>query len=63
MKQMTSSTPSTPTNASGPQELFLIEMNQVVKWKGLIVLIESHYPKGEGGRPAYTLCPSNAKLV
>ena len=37
------------------KELFLIEMDQVVPWKGLITLIESHYPKGEGGRPAYPL--------
>ncbi|QCI10541.1 IS5 family transposase [Pseudomonas putida] len=35
------------------KELFLIEMDQVVPWKGLITLIEPHYPKGEGGRPAY----------
>jgi IS5 family transposase len=34
------------------KELFLIEMDQVVPWKGLI---EPHYPKGEGGRPADTL--------
>ncbi|KAF1307427.1 IS5 family transposase [Pseudomonas putida] len=37
------------------KELFLIEMNQVVPWQGLIVLIEPHYPKGDGGRPAYPL--------
>ncbi len=30
-------------------------MGQVVPWKGLIALIEPHYPKGEGGRPAYPL--------
>ncbi|MCT2447838.1 hypothetical protein MNU07_29555, partial [Klebsiella pneumoniae] len=36
-------------------ELFLIEMDRVVPWKGLIALIEPHYPKGEGGRPAYPL--------
>ena len=30
-------------------------MDQVVPWKGLIALIESHYPKGEGGRLAYPL--------
>jgi IS5 family transposase len=35
--------------------LFLIEMDQVVPWKGLVALIEPHYPKGEGGRPAYPL--------
>lgn len=32
-------------------ERFLIEMD----WEGLIALIEPHYPKGEGGRPAYPL--------
>ncbi len=37
------------------RELFLIEMDQVVPWKGLIALIEPHYPKGDGGRPAYPL--------
>jgi len=37
------------------KKLFLIEMDQVVPWKGLIALIEPHYPKGEGGRPAYPL--------
>ncbi len=37
------------------RERFLIEMDQVVPWKGLIALIEPHYPKGEGGRPPYPL--------
>jgi len=37
------------------KELFLIEMDQVVPWKGLVALIEPHYPKGEGGRSAYPL--------
>ena len=37
------------------KELFLIEMDRVVPRKGLIALIEPHYPKGEGGRPAYPL--------
>lgn len=37
------------------KELFLIEMDRVVPWKGLIALIEPHYPKGEGGSPAYPL--------
>jgi IS5 family transposase len=37
------------------EELLLIEMDQVVPWKGLIALIDPHYPKGEGGRPAYSL--------
>ncbi len=30
-------------------------MDQVVPWKGLVALIDPHYPKGEGGRPAYPL--------
>ena len=38
-----------------PQELFLIEMDQVVPWEDLIALIEPHYPKGVGGRPAHPL--------
>ena len=37
------------------RERFLIEMDQVVPWNGLIALIEPHYPKGKGGRPAYPL--------
>lgn len=37
------------------KELFLIEMERVVPWKGLISLIEPHFPKGEGGRPSYPL--------
>jgi len=37
------------------RERFLIEMDQVVPWKGLIALIEPYYPKGDGGRPAYPL--------
>ena len=37
------------------KELFLIEMDRVVPWKGLIALIEPHYPEGDGGRPAYPL--------
>jgi IS5 family transposase len=37
------------------KELFLSEMDRVVPWKGLIALIEPHYPKGDGGRPAYPL--------
>ncbi|EMO9597955.1 IS5 family transposase [Pseudomonas aeruginosa] len=37
------------------KELFLIERDQVVPWKGLVALIEPHSPKGEGGRPAYPL--------
>lgn len=37
------------------RERFLAEMDQVVPWKPLLALIEPHYPKGEGGRPAYPL--------
>lgn len=37
------------------RERFLIEMDQVVPWKGLVALIERYYPKGDGGRPAYPL--------
>lgn len=28
-------------------ELFLIEMGRVVPWKGLVALIEPHYPKAK----------------
>lgn len=27
----------------------------MVPWRGLIALIERHYPKGDGGHPAYPL--------
>ena len=37
------------------REVFLSEMDKVVPWKGLIALIEPHYLKGKGGRPAYPL--------
>ena len=37
------------------RERFLVERDPVVPWKGLITLIEPHYPKGTGGRPAYPL--------
>lgn len=37
------------------KKLFLIEMDQVVPWKGLINLIEPHYANGDGGRPVYPL--------
>jgi IS5 family transposase len=37
------------------RERFLIEMDQLVPWKGLVTLIEPNYPKGDGGRPAYPL--------
>ncbi len=30
-------------------------MGLVVSWKNLIALIDSHYPKGKGIRPAYPL--------
>lgn len=37
------------------RERFLIEMDQVLLWKGLVTLIEPHYPRGEGGRRVYPL--------
>lgn len=56
MKQMTfADTEYAGKRKQTRKELFLIEMDQVVPWKGLIALIEPHYPKGEGGRPAYPL--------
>ncbi len=56
MKQMTFADAEYAGKRKQPRkELFLIEMDQVVPWKGLIALIEPHYPKGEGGRPAYPL--------
>jgi IS5 family transposase len=33
----------------------VIEIDRLVPRKGLIALFELHYPKGEGGRPAYPL--------
>ncbi|SDI16408.1 transposase, IS4 family /transposase, IS5 family [Pseudomonas benzenivorans] len=56
MKQMTSADAEyAGKRKQTRKELFLIEMDQVVPWKGLITLIEPHYPKGEGGRPSYPL--------
>jgi IS5 family transposase len=38
------------------REIFLAEMDQVVPWKGLLKLIEPHYPKsGQPGRQPYRL--------
>lgn len=37
------------------KELFLIEIDQVAPWSGLIKLIEPFYSKGEGGLPVYPL--------
>ncbi|MNM71643.1 Transposase DDE domain protein [compost metagenome] len=38
------------------REIFLSEMEQVVPWKGLLALIEPHYPKsGSVGRQSYRL--------
>jgi len=45
-----------PANTSRPRkEVFLIELNRVVSWKGLIALIEPYYSKDEDGRPTYPL--------
>ena len=49
------------------RERFLIEMDQVVPWNGLIALIEPHYPKGEGSSSlsvdGHLARAFNAKLV
>ncbi len=37
------------------RERFLAEMEQVVPWRGLMALIEPHYPKAGGGRKSYPL--------
>lgn len=56
MKQMTFADAEYAGKRKQPRkERFLIEMDQVVPWTGLIKLIEPRYPKGEGGRPAYPL--------
>jgi transposase, IS5 family len=34
---------------------FLAEMDQIVPWKRLCAVVEPHYPKGKGGRPAIAL--------
>lgn len=34
---------------------FLAEMDQIVPWERLCAVVEPHYPKGEGGRPAIAL--------
>lgn len=56
MKQTTFA--SLAWNAKGRttrRERFLAEMNAVIPWARLTALIEPHYPKGEGGRPAMPL--------
>jgi IS5 family transposase len=56
MKQMTFADAEYAGKRKQPRkELFLIEMDQVVPWKGLIALIELHCPKGEGDRLASPL--------
>jgi|GEM_PF-2293870 len=52
MKQMTVDAEYLGKRKQTRKGLFLIKMEQVVPWQGLI---ESHYPKGEGGRSAYPL--------
>lgn len=37
------------------RERFLVEMEQVVPWAGLLALIEPFYPKAGNGRPPYPL--------
>jgi len=56
MKQTTFA--SLAWNAKGRttrRERFLAEMNAVMPWARLTALIEPHYPKGTGGRPAMPL--------
>jgi len=45
------------------RERFLVEMDQVVPWKGLITLIEPHYSKGEVSIDGHFACTSDAELV
>lgn len=46
MKQMTfTNTKYADKRKQTRRKLFLIEMDQVVPWKGLITLIEQHYPR------------------
>lgn len=37
------------------RERFLVEMDQVVPWSGLLALIEPYYPKTVGGSKPYPL--------
>lgn len=37
------------------KELLLVEMDQVVPWKGFVALIDPHYSMDEDGHPAYPL--------
>jgi IS5 family transposase len=56
MKQTTFA--SLAWNAKGRttrRERFLAEMNAVIPWARLTVLIAPHYPQGKGGRPAMPL--------
>lgn len=49
MKQMTFADAEYAGKRKQPRkELFLIEMDRVELWKGLIALIERHYTKGDG---------------
>ena len=49
MKQISSADAEYPGKRKQTRKelLFLIEMDRVVPWKGLIALTESHYPKGD----------------
>lgn len=56
MKQMTFADVECTSMCKQPRnKLFLIEMDQVLPWMGLVALIEPHYPKVEGDRPSYPL--------
>jgi len=41
--------------------LILTRMEHLALWRGLIALIEPHYPKNEDGRPAYLLAAPDSK--
>ncbi len=47
------------------RELFLAEMDTVVPWGRLLVLIEPHYPKAgpKGGRPSVFMWPISASMA
>ena len=56
MKQMTfADAECTGKRKRTRKELYLIEMDRIVLWKGLIALIELHYLNREVSLPAYPL--------
>ncbi|MGX1021125.1 hypothetical protein AB7M33_003801 [Pseudomonas sp. Y3 TE3536] len=49
-RRLPSLMPSTSKRKQIRKELFLIEMDRLVPWQGIIALIEPHCLKVEGGR-------------